>query len=896
MVSFFGLKLGGDKKKKPDKVQEPQAPQQPRKIDQNLLGEGQFFGTNVNKKGVVNGSIRSFSRPGTAYSNRTSAFKTTPYAHDTHNLAASSMYDLSNMNNLTRVPSFTSLKQSASDTALRGNFGNTSTVSLGLPPSISAGAGSSARPSTSHGGQGATKPWVNPLDVHFNRPTPTGSKSPLGQYALQLNVDSDGSSLLGDKPENIADAISDQIDRDEKEAKARAQRAFSSSSGVRPKDLRVPLTSSHSYPSPPESVTGERAVFASSKRPMDRSQSPLSKADASSGPHRPLSHGFNGPTELPSPPMSQEEDDEERASWESRPIIQNVAAKRDTLTINPGRRQSLSMKIEELERTLVNQQRAHEGAARAAQAAQQEAEQRFGQGERRPSLPFAERGPRSQSPAGTPGMRPPMHHGEGPRPQSPMGRPVRPQSPAGMRGPMGGPRTQSPMGRHPRPHSPAGMRGPRPQSPAGFHGPHPHGPAGMRGPPRGPPPRGPLPRPRSPAGMRGPRPDSPSGMRGPLDRPPRPHSPSSHGSRNQSPMARHRRPESPAGQQPRHGQWSQPPPIAQQPRPQSPSGYGPHNHSPVGRESRPDSPVIRHPVQVRHPPPEEAQAPPPRPHSPAGLQAPRSGSPLNQTQRAESPMDPDRRVISPVSQSTISSPLANSFSAASLGRPPTSRPPRPKPDDPPDRSASAATTVPGPGARARARGLEAAQLCPPASPTAQSHVAGPRPPDSHVGRLASAVSERAAGLERLLAAALADVAAAAVTAPALAVLLHAPAALAAAAQPGPPDGARQAAPSARVLGRELHRGRGAGALDAAAAQADDRRHGGPGPAARDGRQARSGVGVGVVVVAFADRGAGGGEGAVLRQGVRLWARPGAVAVVACAEAESRAAEPDGDRG
>src|SRR5690606_19436393 len=48
--------------------------------------------------------------------------------------------------------------------------------------------------------------------------------------------------------------------------------------------------------------------------------------------------------------------DEEQTEQAPRPIIQNVRAKRDTLALSAARNHSLSMKIEELEKTLLKAQ------------------------------------------------------------------------------------------------------------------------------------------------------------------------------------------------------------------------------------------------------------------------------------------------------------------------------------------------------------------------------------------------------------------------------------------------------------------------------------------------------------------------------------------------------------
>lgn len=195
-------------------------PTQRKKIDQNLLGEGQFFGTNLSAtRTVVNGSIRSMSvsRPGTANSMRPGI---SPYTHNTHALAASSMYDLSNVSHI-RQGSFKSLKPAASERDLRGKLAGpagSSMTSLRVP-----GPGYGSRPGTPSSARG-NKKWVNPLDVHFGRATPSGvpqpPRSPLAQYEVNPMEEGTG-SMFGDKPENVANAIMNNVEKKEKEREER---------------------------------------------------------------------------------------------------------------------------------------------------------------------------------------------------------------------------------------------------------------------------------------------------------------------------------------------------------------------------------------------------------------------------------------------------------------------------------------------------------------------------------------------------------------------------------------------------------------------------------------------------------------------------------------------------
>ncbi|KAM7205234.1 hypothetical protein V8F33_001065 [Rhypophila sp. PSN 637] len=223
MVSFFGLKFGDKKKKSDGKAtqgsKQQQKQQQRQRIDQNALGEGQFFGANINQTTVINGSIRSVSRANTAMSIRS------PYTHDTHNLAAVSMFDLSHVSH-SRQGSYSSmaLKAHASDAGLRTRFGanNGSALSLAVP-----GPGFGSRPGTPNG---KGKAWVNPLDVHFARSSPSvppAQKSPLAIEVQPITADEtetggggDAVSVFGKDADEMVDAMMASAKKKEEEEKA----------------------------------------------------------------------------------------------------------------------------------------------------------------------------------------------------------------------------------------------------------------------------------------------------------------------------------------------------------------------------------------------------------------------------------------------------------------------------------------------------------------------------------------------------------------------------------------------------------------------------------------------------------------------------------------------------
>ncbi|EOO01668.1 hypothetical protein UCRPA7_2852 [Phaeoacremonium minimum UCRPA7] len=479
MVSFFGLKFGADKKKK--EPEGKKAPQEWKKIDQNALGEGQFFGRDIHRKGVVNGSIRSVSRPGTSHSTR----GTSPYAMQTHNFAASSMYDLSNLDR-GRKGSLGSLKPFASDANLRMRFNNASSTSLAAPPLPMPSYGSGSRPGTPNSTR--NKAWVNPLDVHFSRPTtpamPQTPKSPLGQFEFGVSEKAETSSLFGDSPEKVAEEISARVALDqerarakaEMEARAKAQAELEAQARRHAEAASPPTSPPMSIPSPPASMKREPGPIIIGPGPAPRFQGPAANDErppsrgrdrpngGAPGPRGPGSRPRDprereprgpkhhaGPHGLPSPPLSQgTRFSEEKAS---RPIIQNVRAKRDTLTISGAKRKSLEMEIDEFEKSLVKAQEGRKGSSGSSHYSEGIDDRTLGE----PMLP--------------PLAPPPLQEQRKPSPQ--FVQPQRTQSPMGRAPPVRGPnaprrpnpdeygasfrRAESPMGRGPtgRPPRPA---------------------------------------------------------------------------------------------------------------------------------------------------------------------------------------------------------------------------------------------------------------------------------------------------------------------------------------------------------------------------------------------------------------------------------------------------------
>ncbi|RWA07946.1 hypothetical protein EKO27_g7166 [Xylaria grammica] len=362
MVSFFGLKIGGEKKKKSSKDLQISAPQN---HDDSNAADDNYFDFKGGPKPTYEASI--YSQSGRSTSSVKSKFKALRGAPFASNKFGSSMTDL---------PVPPSLRHHTSNPSLgrRWNTGSATSLSF-APPSFNP----MARPSTS---DGRSKTWVNPLDVHFTRdsskpgfkgalspasttrdegpstPLSATPKSPLGQYELKLDLPSDVSSFadFGDFKETVEAPAPLRIQ------KQPSMRLLTES--------RTESRPPQKPPSPPQSID-DRDGF---ENPVLEPPKPLTAQarPPSAQSHRSIPSGLQelqkvisnfGPSSLPSPSTTPRASEEKPSTatispkpasptpkrGNPKPIIQNVRAKRDTLTINPQRRRSLQMKIEAVE-------------------------------------------------------------------------------------------------------------------------------------------------------------------------------------------------------------------------------------------------------------------------------------------------------------------------------------------------------------------------------------------------------------------------------------------------------------------------------------------------------------------------------------------------------------------
>ncbi|KAG9252504.1 uncharacterized protein F5Z01DRAFT_638375 [Emericellopsis atlantica] len=160
MVSFFGLRFGGDKKKLQDKQKEAEkSAKKWKKGQKESFGSDQSFGNDICAP------QRPPSRPGTGHSIRSTMLFRAPFANAQ---ATSSMVDLAPPS--VRRPSAASLRQASSSSNLKGKRPVISgpigpPVSLPLDGHFSV-PGTPTRPGTANS---MKKDWVNPLDVHFGK-------------------------------------------------------------------------------------------------------------------------------------------------------------------------------------------------------------------------------------------------------------------------------------------------------------------------------------------------------------------------------------------------------------------------------------------------------------------------------------------------------------------------------------------------------------------------------------------------------------------------------------------------------------------------------------------------------------------------------------------------------
>ncbi|KAF5001309.1 hypothetical protein FDECE_10993 [Fusarium decemcellulare] len=309
MVSFFGLKLGGDRKKSQDKSKpSPKNIQHLHRVEQEDFTPPRDIQDLKDLRRLSNFSRPNLVRPDTSSSNRDLSTQwRAPYMNGAG--GASSMVDLG----APRAPGMGNPRFHASDVNLNTRFANSSSTSLVAPGPIGGGA-SANRPGTPTrpGTAASRKEFDNPFNVHFGK----DSVSSIPGTPL----DSDNRSTF----EQFEFGLKDDNSRDIKDVTTNS--------------------ATNGYPSPPPSIVNAERPFSPT------SQISLDNRPSSSRRNVPAPSGLRtvdvaGPMALPSPAASIARSSED--IWEI-PVIRNVQAKRDTMTFHTPRRQSFAMEVKEV--------------------------------------------------------------------------------------------------------------------------------------------------------------------------------------------------------------------------------------------------------------------------------------------------------------------------------------------------------------------------------------------------------------------------------------------------------------------------------------------------------------------------------------------------------------------
>lgn len=298
MVSFFGLRLGGDRKKSQDKKLATKQIQHLHRNDTYSNNDSGYETiTTITAREIKrqsNFSRPNLARPGTSHSQLEPPTRV-PYMNSAG--GASSMVDLG----APRAPGMGNPRFHASDMQLNTRFGNGSSTSLVAPSPVNADGnrpGTPTRPGTAV----STREPPNPFNIHFGKDSVS-------------SIPSTPHDDLANHPETFEFNLGTEI----KEVRTRSP---------------VPTTN-NGYPSPPPSIVNAERPFSPDNRPSSSRQNvptapTLQKPSAA------------GPMSLPSPAVSVARSED---TWES-PVIRNVSAKRDTFTFHMPRKSSFTMETD----------------------------------------------------------------------------------------------------------------------------------------------------------------------------------------------------------------------------------------------------------------------------------------------------------------------------------------------------------------------------------------------------------------------------------------------------------------------------------------------------------------------------------------------------------------------
>ncbi|KAI1463597.1 uncharacterized protein F4812DRAFT_463423 [Daldinia caldariorum] len=349
MVSFFGFKLGGEKKK----VEDASPTQVRRKLVREPLDE-EFPMREAGKPAAYSVNVSSGARPNTSHSVKVTAMQTrpSPYGADITDGAATSMSDLPQ-------PSFPVLKQHSSNPTLgsAGSWHNASSPSDIAPP---VPMRHPSRPATPVQQQQTV--WANPLEMHSAKGSAASLASAplplLSKQQLKLEIPNEPAPGFREEDSSIPPS---------------PLRVGRPSPG--PNFVESPQTQSPSKPpSPPQSIRSGTPVLGRPTFPRDDML-----RSSSRGSHRNIpttlkevqnirdmsNHSRFGPAAIPSP-IATPRGSEDRVRGGLANIlgdpsihIRTVSARRDNVNprSNPmlSERRSLEMRVEELTRPCIEE-------------------------------------------------------------------------------------------------------------------------------------------------------------------------------------------------------------------------------------------------------------------------------------------------------------------------------------------------------------------------------------------------------------------------------------------------------------------------------------------------------------------------------------------------------------
>ncbi|KAI5867489.1 hypothetical protein GGS23DRAFT_180122 [Durotheca rogersii] len=364
MVSIFGFKIGGEKKKKPaNEVDSSTQPRRNEEQDDQPTGE-QFLSKANGRSATYGGNVESASRPGTSHSFRLNHSRTIAinYSSEAPSMTPASISDLSR-------PTHPGLKQHASSPNLgTPSSCNSSTSELPpLPPPVP--MRNPSRPGTPVKQQN----WMSPFDMHSDGLPSSLAPAPAPRFPLM--EDEPYEDFAGPMPSSDDDEIPTPL-----RIAMPSPPAYPVGSRSRRQSLTKP-------PSPPQSIRGaESPVLERPPYSRDEYFRPPSRG----GHHRSGATG-NGTTTLkevqnirdmpdshdpaaipspiptprgsseakrpgPGPSLSRTSSNNRSNNSSSarlgdlwaEPTIRTVEARRDALTASAPRRRSLEMTVEEL--------------------------------------------------------------------------------------------------------------------------------------------------------------------------------------------------------------------------------------------------------------------------------------------------------------------------------------------------------------------------------------------------------------------------------------------------------------------------------------------------------------------------------------------------------------------